>query len=87
MYIMLNYNISRIRRVRKFSLQLAFALAGSPAGLASWRDIALVPRELAARLYNVQRYTVFAKGGHFPAWEQPILYAEDLRQFQRTVHA
>jgi pimeloyl-ACP methyl ester carboxylesterase len=48
-------------------------------------DIALAPRELADRLYNVQRYTVFAKGGHFPAWELPVLYAEDLRQSESTV--
>jgi microsomal epoxide hydrolase len=54
----------------------------TPTAIAMWpQDIALAPRELAARLYNVQRYTVFPKGGHFPAWEQPPLYAEDLRQF------
>jgi pimeloyl-ACP methyl ester carboxylesterase len=58
----------------------------APTAVAMWpKDIALAPRELAARLYNVQRYTVFAKGGHFPAWEQPVLYAEDLRQFESTV--
>jgi pimeloyl-ACP methyl ester carboxylesterase len=59
-----------------------------PTAVAIWpKDIALAPRELAARLYNVQRYTVFPKGGHFPAWEQPVLYAEDLRQFACTVRA
>ncbi len=58
----------------------------SPTALAIWpRDIAVAPRDLAARLYNVQRYTVFPQGGHFPAWEQPDLYAEDLRQFAMTV--
>jgi microsomal epoxide hydrolase len=60
----------------------------APTAVAMWpKDIAVAPRELAARLYNVQRYTVFAKGGHFPAWEQPVLYAEDLRQFVSTVRA
>jgi hypothetical protein len=34
-----------------------------------------------------QSYTVFANGEHFPASEQPVLYAEDLRQFQRMVRA
>jgi pimeloyl-ACP methyl ester carboxylesterase len=58
----------------------------APTAVAMWpKDIALAPRELAARLYNVQRYTVFPKGGHFPAWEQPVLYAEDLREFASTV--
>jgi len=53
-----------------------------PTALAIWpRDIARAPRELAERLYNVQRYTVFPRGGHFPAWELPELYAEDLKQF------
>ena len=56
--------------------------------VAVWpKDIALAPRELAARLYNVQRYTVFPKGGHFPAWDQPAFYADDLRQFAGTVRA
>jgi pimeloyl-ACP methyl ester carboxylesterase len=59
-----------------------------PTAVAMWpKDIALAPRELAARLYNVQLYTVFPKGGHFPAWEQPALYAENLREFARTVRA
>jgi len=59
-----------------------------PTAVAMWpKDIALAPRELAARLYNVQRYTIFPKGGHFPAWEQPALYAEDLRQFSRATGA
>ncbi|MDB5427590.1 MAG: epoxide hydrolase [Phenylobacterium sp.] len=65
---------------------LAADFVRPPTAVAMWpKDIALAPRELAARLYNVQRYTVFPKGGHFPAWEQPVLYAEDLRQFERTV--
>ncbi len=60
----------------------------APTAVAVWpKDIALAPRELAARLYNVQRYTAFPKGGHFPAWEQPDLYADDLRQFVTTVRA
>lgn len=48
-------------------------------------DIALAPRELAERLYNVQRYTVFPRGGHFPAWEAPELYGQDLREFAGSV--
>lgn len=52
-----------------------------PTALAVWpRDLALAPRELAERLYNVSRYTVMPRGGHFPAWEAPELYADDLRR-------
>lgn len=57
-----------------------------PTGVAMWpHDLALAPREAAERLYNVRRYTVFPKGGHFPAWEAPELYAEDLRLLMADV--
>lgn len=52
----------------------------APTAVAMWpRDLALAPREMAERLYNVRRYTVMPRGGHFPAWEAPELYAADLR--------
>ena len=67
---------------------LAGDFVSPPTAVAMWpKDIALAPRELAERLYNVQRYTAFPMGGHFPAWEQPTLYAEDLRQFARSARA
>jgi microsomal epoxide hydrolase len=67
---------------------LATDFVRAPTAVAMWpKDIALAPRELAGRLYNVQRYTIFPKGGHFPAWEQPALYAQDLRQFEGAVRA
>jgi len=51
-----------------------------PTGIAMWPyDLALAPPEFAERLYNVRRYRIFQRGGHFPAWEAPELYAEDLR--------
>ena len=51
-----------------------------PTGVAMWpHDLALAPRSLVERLYNVRRYTVMPRGGHFPAWEAPEIYAEDLR--------
>lgn len=52
-----------------------------PTAIAMWpHDLALAPRELAERLYNVRRYTLMPRGGHFPAWEAPELYADDLRR-------
>ncbi|MCA0002242.1 MULTISPECIES: epoxide hydrolase family protein [unclassified Mesorhizobium] len=52
-----------------------------PTAVAMWpHDLALAPRERAERLYNVRSYTVFPRGGHFPAWETPELYADDLRK-------
>ena len=56
-----------------------------PTAVAMWpKDIALAPRELAERLYDVHRYTVMPRGGHFPAWEQPELYARDLRELSAS---
>ncbi|GIH11150.1 multidrug MFS transporter [Rhizocola hellebori] len=39
------------------------------------------PREFAERLYNVQRWTVFDRGGHFAPIEHPNLVAADLAAF------
>ncbi len=38
-------------------------------------------REWAERFYNIQRWTEFARGGHFPALEEPELLAEDIKTF------
>lgn len=43
------------------------------------------PRELAERVYNLQRWTVMPRGGHFPALEEPDLLAEDIRAFFRPL--
>jgi pimeloyl-ACP methyl ester carboxylesterase len=40
-----------------------------------------VPRELAERILNVQRWTPMPRGGHFAALEVPELLADDLRNF------
>lgn len=59
-----------------------------PTGVAMWpHDLALAPRDAAARVYNVQRYGVASKGGHFPAWEEPELYAEDIRALAKIAVA
>ncbi len=44
-------------------------------------DLPLPPRETGERLYNVKRHTVFARGGHCPAWEAPDHYLENLKNF------
>jgi len=40
-----------------------------------------VPREWVERLYDVRRFTVMPRGGHFAAAEEPELLAADLRSF------
>ncbi|HEY7047052.1 MAG TPA: epoxide hydrolase [Jatrophihabitantaceae bacterium] len=39
------------------------------------------PREWAARLYNIQRWTPMPRGGHFAAAEEPELVAQDIAAF------
>jgi len=39
------------------------------------------PREWAERLYNVQRWTPMARGGHFAGAEEPERPARDIAAF------
>ena len=39
------------------------------------------PRSYLERVYNIQRWTVFPRGGHFAPAEEPALVAEDLIAF------
>jgi len=57
-----------------------------PTAVCIWpKDLGTPPREWAERLYNVQQYVEQSRGGHFPAWEEPNAYADDLRLFARLV--
>jgi microsomal epoxide hydrolase len=64
-------------------------LAGShatPAAFARFpADISHPPREWAERFFNVQRWTDMPAGGHFAAFEEPELLAEDIRAFFRPL--
>ena len=55
-----------------------------PTSVTMWpADLARAPRSMAERLYNVRRFSVQDRGGHFPAWEVPELYAAELRELAR----
>lgn len=47
------------------------------------RDGATVPAPISwcQRSYNVQRFTIMPRGGHFPEWEVPNVVADDMREF------
>jgi pimeloyl-ACP methyl ester carboxylesterase len=47
------------------------------------KDLSQPPRSWAERSYNVTRYTVMPRGGHFAAHEEPALLAADLTEFYR----
>ena len=58
----------------------------TPTGVALFpADIAHPPREWAERVFNVVRWTELARGGHFPAHEQPALLAHELRELFRPL--
>ena len=55
-----------------------------PCGIAAFPgDIAIPPRSWAERTSRIVRWTEMPRGGHFAAFEEPELYAEDLRAFFR----
>lgn len=58
-------------RVRVPTAMAVFANEFVPEGVP--------PRSLFARLYDVRRWTVFPRGGHFAAAEEPDLLAADIR--------
>ncbi len=59
--------------------------ATAPVGYAEFpREILRPPRAIAERVYtDIRRWTVFDKGGHFAAMEQPDALVKDVRAFFR----
>jgi pimeloyl-ACP methyl ester carboxylesterase len=49
------------------------------------KDLVLLPRSEAARLTNLQRWTVFDSGGHFAPVERPDEVVHELREFFRPL--
>jgi len=43
------------------------------------------PRRWVERGYDVRRWTDMPRGGHFAAWEEPALLANDIREFFRPL--
>jgi pimeloyl-ACP methyl ester carboxylesterase len=59
-----------------------------PAAIARFpHDILPAPREWAERWFNVKQWTAMPRGGHFPAFEEPELLADDIRTFLHTLKA
>ena len=48
-------------------------------------DFAPAPRSLAGRLYDLRRWTELPRGGHFAAYEEPELVADEIRAFFRPL--
>jgi pimeloyl-ACP methyl ester carboxylesterase len=72
-------------RERPLRLSAANRVAPPVAVALFPKEIPMPPRALAERGYNIQRWTVMPRGGHFAAMEQPELLAQDLREFFRDL--
>ncbi len=59
-------------------VEVPTACALFPRELLAWP-----PRAYVERMYNVQRWTVMPRGGHFAALEAPDLLLDDIRAFAR----
>ncbi|MGA2838321.1 MAG: epoxide hydrolase family protein [Acidimicrobiales bacterium] len=57
-----------------------------PTGVARYpKEVLRWPRSWVQEQYNVTRWVTMPRGGHFAAMEQPVLFADDLCEFFRTV--
>lgn len=57
-----------------------------PTGYISFpREILRPPRSIAERVFNIQRWTLAGRGGHFAALEEPEVLATDIRAFFRPL--
>lgn len=62
------------------------AQIGVPAGFAVFKDNpVLLPRAYAGRHLDVRHWTEMPKDGHYAAWEEPELFAEDGGVFFRPL--
>jgi epoxide hydrolase len=58
-------------------LTTPFGFAAFPAEMTALNP----PQSLLAKTYNLVRYTKMPRGGHFAAFEQPQLFAQEVREF------
>jgi microsomal epoxide hydrolase len=60
---------------------------GVPAGSAAFEDNPSPSRAYAERHLDVRHWTEMPRGGHFAAWEEPELFAEDRQAFFRPLRS
>lgn len=61
-------------------VEVPVAAAVFPAEMLVWP-----PQSYVERIYNIQHWTDFARGGHFAAMEQPEALVQDIRAFTPTL--
>ena len=63
----------------------AYAGVEVPTGVAAFKEVNRPPRELCEPHFNIQRFTVMERGGHFPAMEVPGDLVDEVRAFFRPL--
>lgn len=58
-----------------------------PVGVAAFpNEILVLPKTLLHEVYyNITQYTDMPRGGHFAAFEEPKLVADDIRSFVKSI--
>jgi pimeloyl-ACP methyl ester carboxylesterase len=60
----------------------------APTGVLQFKgDVILQPRKWAERYFNLKRWNVAERGGHFAPMETPQVLVDDIRAFFRTLRA
>jgi pimeloyl-ACP methyl ester carboxylesterase len=59
----------------------------TPASTAAAARTGAPPRARADAVFDVQRWTPVARGGHFPALEIPDVFVAELREFFRPLRS
>ena len=63
----------------------AYSGVDVPTGVAAFNEVNRPPRELCEPHFNIHRFTVMEKGGHFPAMETPDALVQEIRAFFRPL--
>lgn len=65
----------------------AYSGVDVPTGVAAFNEVNRPPRELCEPHFDIRRFTVMERGGHFPAMENPEGLVEEIRAFFRPLRA
>ncbi len=63
----------------------AYSGVDVPTGVAAFNEVNRPPRELCEPHFDIRRFTVMDRGGHFPAMENPDGLVREVRAFFRTL--
>ncbi|MAG30082.1 MAG: multidrug MFS transporter [Deltaproteobacteria bacterium] len=58
-----------------------------PTGVAAFNEVIRPPRELCEPHFDIRRFSVMERGGHFPAMENPTDLVDEIRAFFRPLRS